>query len=192
MIAAISAVVLFLVTFLQWYSFHGDNRNALPLDCGRPSATGHGHGLARVHQHLAPVGRAPAVALAMAGVTATERKVNFPLAASATALGVLVAILIIYKLFIHRPGGNTYSQSCSWIPRPGGDSRHHRRRLPHGQGGRGDGERQRPEPRPETPLAALRVPAIPPEPEAPAAATSECQRSPLRPTLNGLRVRRPE
>lgn len=109
-IAAISAVVLFLVTFLQWYSFHGDNRTRFLLIAGghQLPVTGTAwHAYTNTSLLLVVL---VVVALALAGVTATQRKVNFPLAASATALGVLVAILIIYKLFIHRPGGNTYSQ----------------------------------------------------------------------------------
>ncbi len=50
------------------------------------------------------------VALALPAVTATQQRINFPLAAAATLLSVLVLIEIIIKLFSSRPGGNTYSE----------------------------------------------------------------------------------
>ena len=110
MIAAISAVVLFIDMFLPWYSFNGDNRTRFLLLAGGhqlPITGTAWHAYSNTSLLLVVL---VVVALALAAVTATEQKVNFPLAAATTAFGVLVAVVIIYKLFGHRPGGNTYSQ----------------------------------------------------------------------------------
>lgn len=109
-IAALSAIALFIVMFLPWYSFHGDNRTRfLLVSSGHPlPITGTAwHAFSNTTLLLIVL---IVVALTLAVVTATQQKVNFPLAAAATALGVLTSLLIIYKLFLHRPGGNRYTE----------------------------------------------------------------------------------
>jgi hypothetical protein len=110
LIAALSAIALFIVMFLPWYSFHGDNRTRFLLVSGGhplPITGSAWHSFSNTSLLLIVL---IVVALAPAVVMATQQKVNFPLAAAGTALGVLTALLIIYKLFLHRPGGNKYTE----------------------------------------------------------------------------------
>jgi hypothetical protein len=110
LIAAIGAVALFIAMFLPWYDLKGGNRTKFIL--------------ATSHHALPPTGSAwdayatifilllalIVAALALPVVTAAEQKIEFPLAASVAAYGVLMVLLIGYKLFAHRPGGNTFTE----------------------------------------------------------------------------------
>jgi hypothetical protein len=110
MIAAFSALALIVVMFLPWYDFTGDNRLRFLLLAGGKSLPLTGtawHVYSNTSLLLVVFAL---VALAPSVVTATQLRVDFPLAAAATGLGVLLIILMIYKLFLHRPGGNTYSE----------------------------------------------------------------------------------
>jgi hypothetical protein len=109
-IAAFGAAALFVAMFLPWYDLKGGNRTKFILVAS--------------HHALPPTGSAwdayatiyilllalVAVALGLAIVTATGQKVDFPLAASAAAYGLVMVLLIGYKLFAHRPGGNTFTE----------------------------------------------------------------------------------
>jgi hypothetical protein len=110
LIAGISAIALIILMFLNWYSFSVDNRTLFLLHLGhRPvplvGTAWHTYSNTSLLLVLLVV-----VALALPVVSATQQKINFPLAAAATGLAVVVAIVIIYKLFIHRPGGNNYGE----------------------------------------------------------------------------------
>jgi hypothetical protein len=98
------------VMFLPWYNFSGGKRLLFLLRAGGhplPITGTAWHAYSNTSLLLVLLA---VVALAMAGVTATQQKINFPLAAAATGLGLLVTVVIIYKLFGHRPGGNKYSE----------------------------------------------------------------------------------
>ncbi len=111
MIAAIGALVLIVVMFLPWYSFKGDNRARYLLGTsGKLPLTGtawHVYSNTSILFLLLIV-----VAVALSVLTATGRRVDFPLAGAATALGVLTVLVAIDKLFINLPGGSQFSQSA--------------------------------------------------------------------------------
>jgi hypothetical protein len=109
MIAAISALVLFVVMFLTWFNFTGDRRTRFLIVAGGhplPVTGTAWHAFSNTSLLLVLL---VLVALAPAVVTATQQKLNFPLAAVLTGLSIVVAALVIYKLFGHRPGGNKYT-----------------------------------------------------------------------------------
>ncbi len=110
LIAAIGAVLLLIVTFLDWYTFKGSDRlRFLVLSSGKPAPlTGSAwHVFSNTSLLLAVL---MILALALAAVRATDRRVEFPLAAVTAGLGALTVLLVLDKLFVSRPGGNTYTQ----------------------------------------------------------------------------------
>ncbi len=110
LIAAIGAVALLIVTFLDWYTFKGSARlRFLVLSSGKPAPlTGSAW---HVFSNTALLlGVLMILALALAVVRATDRRVEFPLAAVTAGLGAITALLMLDKLFVSRPGGNTYTQ----------------------------------------------------------------------------------
>jgi hypothetical protein len=109
MISAISAVVLIIVMFLPWYDFTGSQRIKYLILVGGHSLPLTGSAWKAYSNTSLLLVVLVLVALAPAVVSATQQRVNFPLSAAAAALGALVGLFIIYKLFIHRPGGNTYT-----------------------------------------------------------------------------------
>jgi hypothetical protein len=108
MIAAIGAIALFILMFLPWYSFNGDARTRFLLNAGgKAPLTGNAW---HVYSNTSLILIALVlVALALPVLTAMQQRISFPLAAATAGLGLLVAALVADKLFIHRPGGNTYS-----------------------------------------------------------------------------------
>lgn len=112
LIAAIGAIALLIVSFLDWYTFKGSIRlHYLVLASGRPEPlTGNAWHVFSNTSLLMAVFMLLAVALA--GVRATQRRVEFPLAGVTVGLGVLLVVLMIDKLFVSRPGGNKYTQTA--------------------------------------------------------------------------------
>lgn len=110
LIAAIGAVALLVVTFLDWYTFKGSDRlRFLLLSSGKPAPlTGSAwHVFSNTSLLLAVL---MILALALATLRATDRRVEFPLAAVTAGLGAVTVLLMLDKLFVSRPGGNTYTQ----------------------------------------------------------------------------------
>ncbi len=112
LIAAAGAVVLFISMFLKWFAL-GGSKVALYLYL----VGGHPHPLTGTAWHAFSntailLLLLVVLALAMGGVTATAQRVQFPLAGACAALGVLSAALLLYRLFGHRPGGNTYTTTA--------------------------------------------------------------------------------
>jgi hypothetical protein len=109
MIAAISALVLFVAMFLDWSTFSGTPRDRFVLTAGGkyPPTGSAWHAYANTSLLVLVLIIA---ALALPVVTATGQRPGFPLAGAVTILAVLVGAFIVYKLFGHRPGGNTFTQ----------------------------------------------------------------------------------
>jgi len=112
LIAAVGAIALLIVTFLNWYTFRGSNRlRFLVLSSGKPAPlTGNAwHVFSNTSLLLAVF---MLLALALAAVRGAQRRVEFPLAGVATGVGVLLVLVMLYKLFVSRPGGNAYTQAA--------------------------------------------------------------------------------
>ncbi len=109
-LAAGGAIALFIVMFLPWYNLKGGARTRYELAASHmpPPLTGNAWSAYSNTSLLLVL--LIIVALSLAVVTATQQRVNFPLAIVATLLAVLVLAEIVYKLFGHRPGGNTNTE----------------------------------------------------------------------------------
>lgn len=110
MIAALGAITLIIVTFLDWYTFKGSARlRFLLLSSGTPAPlTGNAwHVFSNTSLLLVVF---VLLALAVAVLRAVQRQLEFPLAAVTAGVGTLLFLLMIDKLFVSRPGGNKYTQ----------------------------------------------------------------------------------
>lgn len=112
MIAAVGAIALLVVTFLNWFTFKGSPRlYYLVLASGKPAPlTGSAWHVFSNTSLLMAVFMLLAVALA--AVRGAQRRVEFPLAGVAAGLGLLLVVLMLDKLFVSRPGGNMYTQTA--------------------------------------------------------------------------------
>jgi len=112
LIAAVGAIALLIVTFLDWYTFKGSPRlHYLVLASGKPAPlTGSAWHVFSNTGLLMAVFMLLAVALAV--VRGAQRRVEFPLAGVTAGLGVLLVVLMLDKLFVSRPGGNMYTQTA--------------------------------------------------------------------------------
>jgi hypothetical protein len=111
-IAAVSGVALIVVMFLPWFELHGGNKTKFLLAAHHqvPPPTGSAwEAFATIYILLLALAVA---ALAPAALSAAQRKVEFPVAASVAGFGLLMAAVIFYKLFLHRPGGNKLTDAA--------------------------------------------------------------------------------
>jgi hypothetical protein len=109
-IAAFGAVALFIVMFLPWYSLKGGNRTLFLLRAGGSPSPPTGNAWEAYSTIYLLLLALVVVGLAMAALAAAPRELEFSFATGVTVYGLLMVGVIIYKVFVHRPGGNKFSE----------------------------------------------------------------------------------